>query len=380
MFHYKTFPLCLALSGFVFGALSGAAMAQDQRGPWWAGVYGEAQAQAWSNGIPVLDINGPWSRGYEARSGEQRAYQSFRGEVGVQVDPGVPGLPGVWRVGVLTRADALVQLSGEAAQLAYHYQSQTDPAQPGSYDSASRSLSWKGTGVAVSTPPVEVGPLRMDVGLQWFRLSRLRSTDTQGLTTYNGGGSYDYALSLRDDHDRERAPAIAGLAAPDKHGTGAALSLGLRWDPTQALSLSLRVDDLWSRLRWAGIHGDDAVLNSEVATRTPEGYIDYQPAVQGQYTRRTLSERIPTTVEAQGVWHRPEGDWSLRLHRRWGLQQAWLGWQSTGEVRWLAAVEPRFGAVQLGVEWAGLRASVMADSLDDAAHVRSVGVSYLWRR
>ncbi|HET6787480.1 MAG TPA: hypothetical protein VFH49_05945, partial [Aquabacterium sp.] len=251
MFHYKTFPLCLALSGFVFGAMSGAAMAQDQRGPWWAGVYGEAQAQAWSNGIPVLDINGPWSRGYEERSGEQRAYQSFRGEVGVQVDPGVPGLPGVWRVGVLTRADALVQLSGEAAQLAYHYQSQTDPAQPGSYDSASRSLSWKGTGVAVSTPPVEVGPLRMDVGLQWFRLSRLRSTDTQGLTTYNGGGSYDYALSLRDDHDRERAPAIAGLAAPDKHGTGAALSLGLRWDPTQALSLSLRVDDLWSRLRWA---------------------------------------------------------------------------------------------------------------------------------
>lgn len=370
---YKNLPAGLALSGLVLALASGASLAHAQASsPWLAGVYAQAQAQAWSNGIPVLDINGPWDRGYESRGGSQRAYQSFQAEAGVLINPGVPGVPGAWRLGALARADALVALSGDAAQLAYHYQSETDPSQPGSYDSASRALSWKGMGVAVRTPAIEFGPLRMDLGMQWFRLTRLRSTRTEGLTTYQGAGSYDYALQLRDDDDRNRAAAIAALAPPSSQGSGAAMSLGLAWDPTEAVSLSLRWDDLWSRLSWSGIHGEDAILNNQDLTRTP--------AIQGQYTRRTLAERIPTTVEAQATWHRPEGDWSLRLNRRWGLQQAWLGWQSLGDVRWQAAIEPRFAAVQLGVAWAGLRASVMADRLDDAAHVRSVALSYVWTR
>jgi hypothetical protein len=64
--------------------------------------------------------------------------------------------------------------------------------------------------------------------------------------------------------------------------------------------------------------------------------------------------RIPTTVEAQAAYQIDSGDWSLRLHRRWGIQQAWVGWQcgpGPTALRWQASVETRLGAVGLGLAW-----------------------------
>lgn len=367
----------LTLLGWAVMAAPALAQTAPATGPLWAGAYVQADLQAWSNGLPVLDINGPWSKGYEARDGQQRAYQAFRAEAGVRIDPGWTAWPGAWKVGLLARADALLAMSGEAAELAAHYQRQTDPSHAATYDSAHTSLSWKGRGVSLRSPAVQLGALRMDLGLEWFRLSRLRRTSTEGLTTYDGAGSYGYDLALRDDSDRTDAPF---MDPPARSGHGAALSIALAWSPRDDFGLDLRVHDLWSRLVWRGINGDDATLTSEVSTRTPEGYIDYQPALQGRYTQRTLQERIPTTVEAQATWRRAEGDWSVRLHRRWGLQQAWVGWQAPGTWRWQVAVEPRWSAVQLGLDVHGLSVRAMADRVDQAAHVRAVNVAYTWVR
>lgn len=342
---------------------------------WWQGFYVQAEAQAWSNGLPVLDFDGDWDRGYRQRAGTQRAYQSLQAQAGVVIAPEFGGRRHPWRLGSVARADALVAMSGEAAQVAYHYQSRTDPDEAGRYDGSSRSLAWRGSGLAVEAPVMALGPLKLSVSAQWLRLSQLRRTGTSGEAVYDGAGIYDYAVALRDDDSRQRAPF---MARPSSDGSGASVSLALRWDPSPAWSLSLAADDAWSRLRWEGINSDQSVLDSQTVSRSPDGRLDYAPLLQGQYTRRTLSATIPVTVRAAAVWHRPEGDWSLRLNHRWGLQQRWLGWQGVGPVRWSAAVEPRFGALELGAEWRGWSAGFMLDRLDRAAQVRVLKVGYAW--
>lgn len=134
--------------------------------------------------------------------------------------------------------------------------------------------------------------------------------------------------------------------------------------------MTLRVDDAWSRLRWNGINGDDAVLLSDVAELG-------DARINGQYTRRNVTERIPVSTQLQAEWGGASGRWSVRVKNRVGLWQGWLGWQSAGPLSWSVAAEPFAGALQLGLDWRGLRASVMTDRLDNGAHARGAQLSWI---
>ena len=130
--------------------------------------------------------------------------------------------------------------------------------------------------------------------------------------------------------------------AADRHGQGWSLSLALNYRPQANWEASLQVADIASALRWRDVQVDESTLQSNITTRTPEGYINYEPAIQGQYVRRSVSQRIPMAVQAQWLWHRPEADWFVQAHHQWGAWQLQLS----------------------------------ADRLDQAAHVRSVQLVY----
>jgi len=341
------------------------------------GPYAHAGFQAWSNGMPVLAMDGDWQRGYQRRAGTQRAYQVAQAEAGVLWAPEFAGRTWPMALGAVVRAQALAMASGEAAQVVYHYQSQTDPAQPGHYDGRTHVMSWVGRGLAWRLSPLSSGPLQMELGWQWLTLTRVRDVATAGQATYNADGSYDFDVSVR--HDRSGfQPRYS--RPPEPQGEGASLSLAWLWRATPQLTMSLKLDDIWSRLRWQGLNGDDAVASSNVATRTTDGYLDYQPVVQGQYTRRGFSHSIPATVDVTALWHAGPGTAMVNLNRRWGLQQAWLGWRSLGTWRWQAAVEPWAQAWQVGLDAGGFSARFQTDRLDQAAHVRSWSLGYTWQR
>ena len=364
---------------------SGCAQTQATHESGW-GVYATAKAEAWSNGVPVLNLDGDWSRGYDARAGTQRAYALARTEVGALIPSGWSGFASSWRVGALNRVEASGTMSGDAAEVVYRYQSQTDPDQAGKYNADSSILFWKGRGVAVHAPTIRVGAFSLDTNWDHLKLSRMRTVQTQGQASYNSDGSYGYQMQARDDSWKTTEPF---MKAPESEGVGDAMSFSLRWqgdaagqDQVEGLSalpswITLSVDDAWSLLQWQGINGNDAVLNSQVATRTPEGYIEYQAAIQGKFTRRTLRERIPVGTRAQFGWQRPEGTWSFKVQNRLGLWQRWVSWQSDGAVHWQLAAEPVHRALQMGVEWHGLGASIMADRLDNSAHVQGGQVSWV---
>lgn len=370
-------PLGLVL---LLALLLPSAQAQAQS-PSRTGVYAEMQVEAWSNGLPVLDINGDWTRGYERRDGRQRAYAQGRAEVGGQFNPVQQEGWNPWRLGLLARADASARLSGDAAQVLYHYQSRTDPDQPGTYNADTDLMLWSGRGVAVHTPTLSLGAFKLDAGWDHMTLQRLRSLQSRGQVTYNADNSYSYEGKLHDDNSKS-TPLF--MVPPSARGVGDALSLRLSWVGSTGADravwlpdrLQVKVDDLWSRLHWSGINGDDAVLNSNVSTRTSDGYIEYRAAINGQYTRRTLVERIPTSSQVQMGWSQVDGEWTLRLKNRLGLWQHWIGWQSHASLAWRLAVEPVAGALSMGVDWYGLSATFMTDRLSNEAHVRGGQLSW----
>ncbi|MEJ5895340.1 hypothetical protein WIT60_00610 [Aquabacterium sp. G14] len=363
----------LLMVGVSLWTSSAAAQTASPLAGW--GGYVEASVEAWSNGTPVLDLDGRWAKGYERRAGEQRAYVTARAEAGVLLPWGRQRDGRAWRLGAVGRVDGSARMSGDAAQALYHYQSRTDPDAPVTLDARSHILYWTGQGVTVQAPVMDLGGFKLDVSFDQLTLKRLRSLRSAGQVAYNANDTYSYAGTLRDDHSKT-LPTY--FQPPGAEGVGQALSLALAWrkasrstlvSPWVPDTVSLQVSDAWSRLRWRGINGEDAVLNSEVADPR-------EAQINGTYSRRTVVERIPVTTQVRAEWLRPEGLWSVKVKNRVGLWQGWLGWQNPGTVGWRVAVEPFAAAMQLGVDWKGLSASVMTDRLDNGSHARGGQLSW----
>ncbi len=345
-----------------------------------AGVYGELRAEAWSNGLPVLDLQGDWQPGYRRLQGTQRALASARAEAGAWWQWGEAAR---LRLGALYRADATAVMSGDAAEVLRLYQQGRDPDQAAAYDAGTRMRHWTGRGLSAQAA-VSLRPgWQLTLGLDALSLQRLRALRTTGQVSYLADGSYAYSGQLRDDDSRYQALFMTG---PQAQGQGAALSLALQAEPTRWASdadvaaalptrLRLSVDDAWSRLTWGGVNGHDAVLDSQVQTRDAEGRVEYQAAIQGRYTRRTLVERIPVRSALQLDWQRPSGLWSLQVVTRLGLRQHWASWQGTGVVQPSVGVDPVARAWRAGLAWQGLQLGYTSGLGDGAQRIRGLTLS-----
>jgi hypothetical protein len=355
----------------------------DTSGTW--GVYVDGRAEAVSNGMPVLRLDGDWSRGYQPKSREQLAHAMVRAEVGAALPVPVSSqwFDGSWRVGALTRADASASLSGDAAQLVYHYRSKTDPALATQYDTSASTLNWKGRGVSVHAPALVWGSFRLDTRWDHLQLSRLHSTELRGQASYNEDSSYGFTMEVQDNNNKTSTPF---LKRPTGLGQANSVSFAITWrddqrhEDVRTISawtptvVGLAVDDAWSSLRWHGINANDALLNSSVESRTPDGYVEYQAVIQGKYTPKTISKHIPVNSTMVVGWERESGIWGLRLQSRLGLTQSWVTWQSASPVQVFLSAEPVRKALQIGLAWQGLSASLMADRLDNAAHLQGAQV------
>lgn len=341
--------------------------------PW--GAYAQTEAMAWSNGLPVADLNGDWQAARVPVRKDLKGYAAVRAETGVRWSPQGAAESGAWRLGVLYRQEVDVRLSPGAAAQVQAYQAQADVAE-GTYDSRHQSRRWAGRGVVLHLPSLRWAELQLGGSVQGLTLDKLSATATEGQTRFEAG-TYAYDIQLQDYNQRSRSDF---LTPPASSGHGASASLDLQWVPQAPWRLQLKVHDLWSRLSWQGIHRNQASINSQVSSLTEDGYLDYQPAIQGRYTPGKVVTRIPTTVEAHAQWQRPEGTWSVMFHRRTGLQQSWLQWQNPGDVGWLLGLEPRAQALRVGVDWAGWSLRLMTDRFNDDAATQALALSYTWPR
>ncbi|WP_041376422.1 hypothetical protein [Polaromonas naphthalenivorans] len=323
-----------------------------------------ASEESIGQGLPVLALDrDDWPRYRSGQSSQPRAWRSLQAELSATH-------PGGWRFGALARAEAWLQASPDAVTVAALDAINSRPETARSYDLNASSQSWQGQGLRVGTPWLKLDAAdrwRWQADAQLLRLQKFRTVDLSGKLSYQSSDVYDFNV-----HSQRSNPNITGpyLSASGRSGLGSSLSVAVQGEPAAGWQVQLRADDLLSRLDWPELATDNAVLNSQVTSRAPDGSLDYAPLIKGQKTLRHITRRIGVHWQAKVSWsafgpQSQPGAISLQLDRRAGLNQAWLGWDSgdagRSRPRWSLAIEPVRRVASLGLGWHGWQALLATD-------------------
>ncbi|MEI6762304.1 MAG: hypothetical protein WCO22_17825 [Betaproteobacteria bacterium] len=323
-----------------------------------------ATDDAAAQGLPVLALDRPdWPDYRSGAPATARAWRSIRAELGATHPSG-------WRLAVLTRAEAQLEASADAVTLAALNARHANPSTLGAYAPAARSQSWRGTGVAVRSPWLQLAPTqawRLQADLALLQLQDLRTGLLAGQVGYRGGGVYDFAVQA----DRSD-PSISGpyLPASGPSGFGASLSLAVEGQPAPGWRVQLRADDLASWLSWADLANDKSTLDSNVVSRAPDGSLDYAPQMVGQLSRTQAQAHMGVHWQADLAWTVMEdaaaaAALTLRASSKAGIEQAWLGWDSGAPAaagwHWRLEWEPTWQAARLGLARGGWQAALASD-------------------
>jgi hypothetical protein len=323
-----------------------------------------AADEAAAQGLPVLALDRPdWPDYRSGAPATARAWRSIRAELGATHPSG-------WRLAALSRAEAQLEASADAVTLAALNARHANPATPGAYAPVALSQSWRGTGVAVRTPWLQLQPTQAwfwQADLALLLLQDLRTGQLAGQVGYLGGGVYDFGVKA----DRSD-PTISGpyLPASGPSGLGASLSLAVEGQPAPGWRVQFRADDLASWMSWADLANDKSTLDSKVVSRAPDGSLDYAPQMVGQLSRTQAQARIGVHWQAALAWTVMDdvsgaAALTLRASSKAGIQQTWLGWDSGAPSaagwHWRLEWEPTWQTAKLALARGGWQAALASD-------------------
>jgi hypothetical protein len=331
------------------------------------------------HGLPVLALDRPDWPNYRTRSvNYPRAMRSLAAEAGAIS-------PGGWRFSTLVRAEARIEASPDAVTVAALDALNGDPEVGRTYAIHASSQSWVGRGVRLGTPWLnltESGQWQAQADVQVMKLQRLRVDHVAGDVASLGGNAYEFDVQSQRSNVKITGPF---LPASGTSGTGSSLSVAVHGDVAQDWHLTLRADDLFSRLQWPDLATDTATLNSRVTSRNADGSIDYAPLVRGQMSLQDVSRPIGVHWQAKARWtaFKPSGQpgaLTLRASRKAGLNQIWLGWDNdtaaAQALQWRLEVEPARQAARLGLAWRGLYAVLASDGKGKGSELRIWNVGW----
>jgi len=343
---------------------------------------------ALSDRLPVLKLDGDWTRSYTPSPQTAHAWRALRAELGATHASG-------WRVAAIARAEAQLRASGDTVDALALDQQNADPSAPRRFSIRADYLQWRGTGIRVDAPPLPLERLlggrlkgwQLRANAQLLRLDLLRTGQASGEINFVGNGVYDFALQA----DRADANIDAPFLAESKGaGLGGSASLELSGPLAAGWLGRITLQDALSSLRWSGLRSEAQTLNSQVSTRAPDGTLEFAPLIVGQQSLRNVRERISPLLDLGLAWQKAPGadggDWTASASRKAGLNQVWLGWQSEHwqdarhplqPLAWQVQAEPARGALRLALQYRQLQIMLATDDLSANARLRQLG--FVWR-
>lgn len=353
------------------------ALDTDTAANWTAGaLYTEESVGL---GLPVLALDRADWPSY--RSGEPvhaHAWRSIRAELNATHSTG-------WRMAALARTEAWIDASADAVSLAAYEATRTDPKIAQKYSPEAHSQGWQGAGIMLGTPWFtldQAGRWRWQVNGELLQLQKLRTAEVAGTVVYQGGGAYEFDLSSQRANTSISGPYLAPSGAT---GIGATFSLALQGQPAEGWLVQLRADDLASQLYWSDLATDTNTLNSQVISRTPDGYLEYGPLIKGKKELLQTKRRIGVNWQARIAWapfeHNGQlGSATLRASRKAGINQTWIGWEGSNAGRaspqWRVEFEPSMYAAKAELFWGGWQISVASDVKGLATQYRQLGLGW----
>lgn len=217
------------------------------------------------------------------------------------------------------------------------------------------------------------------IGIQGIKVQRYLYRDLDGRVSYN---SFDdvYSLMAQSTYRSDRL-TFAYQKPVDSNGQAWLADLSVRMSLTAQSSLSMGLED-WGRLWWGGLPQDKKRLSSNTSSVDENGYVVYQPLVQGRYSQMPKWQAVwPTTVLSLKA--QPSERMNLAFEAR-QIDHAgvWLPsisasypWQG---VTWHSAWLMRERALVLGLDTSMLSLRIGGDRRGAGAKSMHASVALVW--
>lgn len=367
--RYPFFPVILFAAQFPLIAtaeIHSSALLSDWR------PYLELQTWEASDAVAVKKFESDWSTGFSPKGGHNVTLQRLRAGIGVEKDG--------WSIGWEARQEASLTAERETLEMVRLYKQRLDPSTDTRFNAQARFESWSAQGLRLAhrfEGQAAAGHVpRLTLSAAVYAKPQLRENDVSGTVNYRQGGSYSFNAAQTDAYSRYRYsyPPMRG----EPKASGASISALLDWPLADSLSLRLKFDDLWSRIRWSNLPVMQRTVNSDISDRDSNGYVNYRPTLSGMNSQVDRSFSIPRSTTASLSYRLDAWDVAMQIERWSGVTIPTLAVNrhfQWGELN--ASVETRFNTVGLGVAFGKFRLLVQSDNLHpDRAKALGLQVNY----
>jgi len=283
-----------------------------------------------------------------------------------------------WTWSVLARSHATLVASDSALALAALVDSGRRPAADAQWAVQARLRAFAGAGLALGHDQALAPGWSVRWEAQALALGRWRERRFDGPVQYGAAtGTYRFDLASDELDSRLDFPFRQPVA---RRGAGLLLAGELAWQGDAAWARAGLRDGGW--LRWDGVPRQQATLDTATQAVDADGFLVYQPLVQGRNRQDGLSRWLPWRATLAAGARLPGG-------QRLGLQVETLpGWGALPTLQWQRpAATPgglALGAdwrlherrLDLSLDWAGLTLRAGADRLDGQARSRLLALAY----
>ena len=236
---------------------------------------------------------------------------------------------GPWDLQWAAFADAQVHAEGTGGGAAARINNQVVGAPGTRYPFALDSVKYRRLGVSASRAiegrAAGLLPTHWTVGGSVFAVDQFKSADARGVLEDRAGAN----LALQANVVENELGKQGTFIRPEKIlGWGLAVDVSAVWGQMDTDFLRLSVKDLGPSVRLSQLLGTDRTINTDTVSFDADGYIQFAPAINGQYANRKASVRIKPEVRLDAGWQqRPGQRWLGSLVKHGARQEAALVYQ-----------------------------------------------------
>ena len=285
---------------------------------------------------------------------------------------------GSWgRFGLLTRQSATLTASRGAIELAADAETSGRPAGDRQWTVDADYFAFEGSGLAWQHGWSPAPGWQLQGGVQALVLRRWRERRIDGDAGYDSaGGSYRAGLSSFEAGERLEFPYQTTFSG---HGQGLLFDADLHWTGTR-LSLHAGVRDV-GRLRWSGLPQNTSQLSTDTRSLDADGFVVYQPLIQGRNAQATRSRSPPWRALAFVGWQASEDtrfEAGAEVLRGFGALPQLRATHRRGDWDFGLAVHTYERRVTARLGWRGLQLRVGTDRFGSQAQSRELAVAGSW--
>ncbi len=362
-----TIPNALARALLAAAALCGpaATLAVDRTdAPVWELSI---RADRHSDPVPLADLDSDDLDRLRARSGRSLAY--------VEDEIRASRTQGAWTWSLLARSSATLIANRDALELAAQLARVAPADRDRHWNTEVDFRAFSGAGLEAARAFKVADAWDAKLSVQLLSLARWREREINGPVSYDvATRGYSFDVRSTETSDRLDFPFRQAFGS---HGLGLLLGGEITWQgPQVAISVAMR-DLGW--LRWSGVPQDDARLSSFTQSYDADGFVIYEPLIQGQYNQSGRTARLAPKWALKASWE-------SNGYGRFEAATDWLpGFGALPSVGW----GQRFGSIDLGLgwrfherratvslAWEGLRLRFGADRFGSGAHSRDVTLGW----